>query len=75
MKTVNVTQFQHNCLKFINDAYLFHTELIITNDTGPVAKLVALSEKASQMFLGSLVGVGESLCDLTEPFTDEWEVD
>jgi prevent-host-death family protein len=75
MKTISVTQFQTNCAQFIEDVYLFHTEIIITNHEKPLVKLVSLSDDAPKALLGSFVGAGETIGDLTEPFTDEWEVD
>jgi len=75
MKTVSIAQFQTNCVKFIEDVYLFHTEIIITNHEKPLVKLVALPEESPKVLLGSLLGAGETVGDLTAPFEDTWEVD
>ena len=48
------------------------TEIILTSDEKPLAKLVSLSAETPQALLGSLVGVGETVGDLVAPFDDKW---
>ncbi len=72
---VSVTKFQTNCAKFIEDVYTLHTEIVITKQGKPLAKLIYISETLSLAFIGSFTGIGETVSDLTEPFNDAWEVD
>lgn len=72
---VNLMHFRTNCLKFIEDVHILHTEIIITEHGKPLAKLISIPELSPVQFLGALTGVGKTVGDLTEPFDDEWEVD
>jgi prevent-host-death family protein len=72
---INATQFQQNCLQFIEQVFTLHTEIVITQQGKPLVKLVPLSEKNSIPFLGSLPGVGKTVGNLLEPFEDEWDID
>ncbi len=71
---VSTTQFQHECMQFIDTVHVQHTEIIITKHGKPWAKLMAIDETPlGQPFLGALSGVGATVGNLLEPFADEWE--
>ncbi len=73
---VSTTQFQHDCMQFIDTVHGQHTEIIITKHGKPWAKLMAVEESPSpQAFLGALSDVGVTVGNLLEPFEDEWECD
>lgn len=73
---VSTTQFQQDCMQFIDTVHVKHTEIIITKQGKPWAKLMAAEEApVSQPFLGALSGVGTTVGNLLEPFEDEWERD
>ena len=70
---VNTTKFKENCLQLIDEVSIAHTEIVITKNGKPLAKLVYIQEEASKPFVGSLTGVGETVGDLLESFEDEIE--
>lgn len=73
---VSATQFQQECLQFIDTVHTQHTEIIITKQGKPWAKLMSLDEASpTQSFIGALTGVGVTVGNLLEPFDDEWECD
>jgi prevent-host-death family protein len=73
---VSTTQFQHDCLQFIETVHGQQTEIIITKHGKPWAKLMAIEETPTQQpFLGALSGVGTTVGNLLDPFEDEWECD
>lgn len=72
---ISTTQFQKQCLQFVEDVHVQHTEIVITKHGKPWAKLIAAEGTGSHPFLGSFVGVGTTVDDLLEPFEDEWECD
>lgn len=73
---ISTTQFQQACLHFIETVHGQHTEIVITKQGTPWAKLVAVDEKprVKQPFLGALSGAGVTAGNLLEPFEDEWEM-
>ena len=73
---ISTTQFQEDCMQLIETVHQHHTEIIITKQGKPWAKLMAVDESpVSQPFLGALSGVGTTVENLLEPFEDEWECD
>ena len=73
---ISTTQFQEQCLQIVEDVHARQTEVVITKQGKPWAKLVSVEEKEPHAFLGSLVGVGTTVDDLLEPCDeDEWECD
>lgn len=76
MMEISATQFQQDCLQFLDTVHVQHTEIIITKQGKPWAKLMTIEEPpSSQPFLGALSGVGATVGNLLEPFADEWECD
>ncbi len=73
---VSTTQFQQQCMQFIDTVHTQHTEIIITKQGKPWAKLMSLDEVSpTQLFIGAFTGVGTTVGNLLEPFDDEWECD
>ena len=72
---VNITQFQKQCIKLIDEVCGSHTELVITKHGKPLVKLVSVQNTSPQSFIGSLTDVGETVGDLLAPFDEEWETD
>lgn len=72
---ITASQFQKQCLKFIEDVHAKNSEIVITKNGNPWAKLISVERKGSTYFLGSYVGAGITVGDLLEPFEDEWECD
>ncbi len=73
---VSTTQFQQQCMQFIDTVHTQHTEIIITKQGKPWAKLMSFDEASPiQSFIGALTGVGTTVGNLLEPFDDEWECD
>ncbi len=70
---VSATRFKTHCLELLDEVYRTHTEVVITKSGKPMAKLVYLISAEPGMFVGSLIGVGQTVSDLTEPLSDEWE--
>jgi prevent-host-death family protein len=74
MMEISTTQFQAQCLQLIEEVHTRHTEIVITKHGKPWAKLIsAEGMMAPHPFLGSLVGVGNTIEDLLEPVAEEWE--
>lgn len=72
---ISTIQFQQECLRFLEEVHSQNTEIVITKHGKPFARLVPANKKEPHSFLGSLMGVGTTIGDLTEPLEDEWECD
>ncbi len=72
---ITAEQFEKQCLKFIEDVHAKNTEIVITKQGKPWAKLVSAGGEELNPFLGSYVNVGATVGDLIEPFENEWECD
>jgi len=72
---INTVHFQENFLKIMDEIGSFHNEVIITKEGKPWVKLVCFRERKTKPFIGSLIGVGKTMDDLTKTFEDEWEAD
>lgn len=71
---VTITKFKARCLELIDEVYQTHEEIIITRKGKPLAKLSYVAEDEPDEYIGSLVGVGCTVGDLTEPLADNWEM-
>ena len=73
---ITAANFRTNCFKILDEVDKQHKEVIITKRGKPIAKLVHIkTEASSDPLLGSLLGTGSTVGDLTAPFEDEWELD
>lgn len=75
---INAAEFRSNCFKILDHVDRTHQEIIITKRGKPIAKLIHIPEQNKKdPLLGALVGLGKTLCDLTEPVAehDDWEID
>ncbi len=73
---VSTTQFQQQCMQFIDTVHTQRTEIVITKQGKPWAKLMSLDDASpAQSFIGALSGAGNTVGNLLEPFGDEWECD
>ena len=70
---ITTSQFQEQCLQFIELVHNKNAEILITRDGKPWAKLISAEERQDNFFLGSLTGVGKTVGNLTEPIENEWE--
>ena len=76
MMTISTTQFQEQCIQFIEKVHTQHGELIITKYGKPWVKLLSIDEAVPKTaYIGSFTGVGCTAGDLLEPLEDEWEYD
>jgi prevent-host-death family protein len=74
---ISSAKFRSNCFKLLNQLESKHIEIVITKRGKPIAKISHIeSEAPKDPLLGSLVGVGRTVGDLTEPVVenDEWEL-
>jgi prevent-host-death family protein len=74
---VSSAKFRANCFKLLDKLENNHIEIVITKRGKPIAKLSRINaDSPKDPLLGSLVGVGHTVGDLTEPMVDndEWEL-
>ncbi|MBW1980510.1 MAG: type II toxin-antitoxin system Phd/YefM family antitoxin [Deltaproteobacteria bacterium] len=73
---ITAAEFRKNCFKILDAVHQTRKEVVITKRGKPIARLVSYEEvpKADPL-IGSLLGQGETVGDLTEPLEDVWELD
>jgi len=75
MKTVPAGQFKARCLKIMDDVQSTREPVVITKKGRPVAKLVALEAKPTDVF-GCMKGEIEIVGDIVSPAIplEDWEI-
>ena len=73
---ISAAKFRTNCFRILDEVYQTHKEVIITKRGKPIAKVVNYNqEEISDPLIGAMIHAGETLDDLTVPFSDKWELD
>ena len=77
MKAVAVAEFKAKCLRLMDRVNKSHEEIVITKHGKPVAKLVAVSNKATprKALLGYMQGTAKELGDIMAPLGEVWDAD
>jgi len=72
---ISTRQFQNQCLQFLEIVKKNNTEILITHDGKAMDRLIHAEKESKPSFLGSLVGAGKTVGDITKPLEDEWDLD
>ena len=73
---ISAAKFRTNCFRILDEVHQTHKEVIITKRGKPIAKVVNYNQgEISDPLIGAMIHAGETLDDLTVPFSDKWELD
>ena len=73
MKQIKATSFKTHCLKVMDDIHHYQTEITVTKRGKPWVKVVPIGDMEPPTLIGSMVGLGKSIADLTKAIDEDWD--